>query len=102
MAEMIPQSSGVQELIQRLREQGVEEGQQEAERVVEEAHRRAAQIITTAKAEGEDVKAKARSEAESERASAETALRTAYRAQRTHVAKVIAMRIIGHTISCTV
>ena len=79
MAEIIPQSSGVQELIQRLREQGVEEGQQEAERVVEEAHRRAAQIITTAKAEGEDVKAKARSEAESERASAEAALRTAYR-----------------------
>ena len=51
MADIPQQSSGVQELIQQLRNQGVDAGKKEAESIVEEAHRRAAQIVAKAKAE---------------------------------------------------
>ena len=79
MADTTPQASGVQELIQRLRNQGVDAGRAEAERLVEEAHKRAAQIVANAKAEAEQVRVRARADAEAERKAAEAALQSAYR-----------------------
>lgn len=79
MADTTPQASGVQELIQRLRNQGVDAGRAEAERIVEEAHKRAAQIVANAKAEAEQVRVRARADAEAERKAAEAALQSAYR-----------------------
>lgn len=79
MADTTPQASGVQELIQRLRNQGVDAGRAEAERIVEEAHKRAGQIVANAKAEAEQVRVRARADAEAERKAAEAALQSAYR-----------------------
>ncbi len=79
MADTTPQASGVQELIQRLRNQGVDAGRAEAERIVEEAHKRAGQIVANAKAEAEQVRVQARADAEAERKAAEAALQSAYR-----------------------
>jgi V/A-type H+-transporting ATPase subunit E len=79
MADIPQQSSGVQELIQQLRNQGVDAGKKEAETIVEEAHRRAAQIVAKAKAEAEQVRSKARTEVEAEEKAAKAALQSAYR-----------------------
>ena len=79
MADTPQQSSGVEELIQQLRNQGVDVGRKEAERIVEEAHRRAAKIVANAKAEAEQVRIKARTDAETEQKAAEAALQSAYR-----------------------
>ena len=45
MADPNQQSSGVEDLIQQLKNKGVDAGKKEAEALVEEAHRKAAQIV---------------------------------------------------------
>ena len=79
MPEPNPQASGVQELIQQLKDKGVGAGKKEAEAIVEEAHRRAAQIVAQAKAEAEQHMKKSRADMEAERKAAEAALQSAYR-----------------------
>lgn len=75
----LERSSGVQELIDRLRAQGVEEGQQQAEAIVAEARRRAAELLDQAKAEAEKTVERARGEAKQLQAAGEEALRLAGR-----------------------
>jgi V/A-type H+-transporting ATPase subunit E len=73
------ETQGVQELIDRLRHEGVEEGRARAQQIVEEAERRAAWTVTQAEEEAERLKAEARGEAERLRAAADQAIRAAGR-----------------------
>jgi len=59
------QTSGVQQLIDRLREEGVASGQSEGERLLAEARVKAMEILDQAKAEANKVLTEARAEAKS-------------------------------------
>lgn len=72
-------SSGVEQLITRLREEGVQQGREEAQRIVEDAERRAAWLTNQARAQAEEMLIKARDEAERLRRSGEEALQIAAR-----------------------
>lgn len=72
-------SSGVEALIDRLRDEGVASGRAEAERIVAEAGRRAASLEQEARAKAEAIVSQARVEAERTRAAGEEALRVAMR-----------------------
>ncbi len=72
-------SSGVEALIEQLREQGVRTGQQEASRLIEEAEHRADWLLSQARQEAEQLVANARREAEHLRKAGEDALRIAAR-----------------------
>lgn len=72
-------ASGVEALIERLRQQGVEQGQQEAARLVEEAERRADWLLEQARQEADTLLRRAREEAERLRRAGEDALKLAAR-----------------------
>lgn len=72
-------ASGVEELIHRLRHDGVEAGREEAGRIVQDAEKRANWLVEQAKAEAEELLADARKETERFRTSAEEALQVAAR-----------------------
>jgi V/A-type H+/Na+-transporting ATPase subunit E len=63
MANDTKQSSGVQELIDRLHQEGVAQGQNEAESLVTDARRQSMTILDNARKEAEEILAKARAEA---------------------------------------
>lgn len=73
------QSSGVQELIDRLREKGVEEGKEQADQLVADARRRATEMLDESRREAEEILQHAREEADRLRAAGEDALRLAGR-----------------------
>lgn len=73
------QSSGVHELIQRLREEGIAEGQSQAQAILAEARRRAADILDEARDQAEEIRRQARAEADRTRAAGEEAVRLAVR-----------------------
>lgn len=79
MADLPNVPSGVQELIGRLRGEGVKAGKEEAERVLQEARQQADQIVTQAKAEADQIRNQARTEIEAERKAAGEAIQTAFR-----------------------
>ena len=79
MAETTQVASGVQELINRLRDEGVKAGQEKSDQVLREAQEQASRIVAQAKAEAEEILSKARSEIETERAAANDSLRVAIR-----------------------
>jgi V/A-type H+-transporting ATPase subunit E len=72
-------ASGVEELIQRLRHDGVEAGREEAERIVEEAEQRANWLVEQARAEADELVANAQQETERFREAAKEALQVAAR-----------------------
>ncbi len=72
-------SSGVEDLIQRLREQGVEPGKEKAESIVLDAQKRAEWIIEEAEREAELLMSQAQQKADALRASGEDALKLATR-----------------------
>jgi len=72
-------SSGVQELIDRLREKGVEEGKEQADQLLAEARRRAAEMLDEARREAAHIVQRAKEEADGLRAAGEEALRLAGR-----------------------
>lgn len=72
-------SSGVPELIARLREEGVKEGKEQSDRLIEEARRRAAEILDQARQEATGLLQHAQKEADSLRTAGEDALRLARR-----------------------
>jgi len=74
-----PTSSGVQALIDRLRDEGVEAGEKEAGRIVAEARERATRILEEARAEAKAERESARAEIEAERKAAQEALTIAAR-----------------------
>ena len=72
-------SSGVQELIDRLREKGVEEGKEQADQLLAEARRRASEMLDEARQEAAHIVQRAKEEADGLRAAGEEALRLAGR-----------------------
>lgn len=79
MADLPNVPSGVQELIGRLRDEGVKAGKQEAESVLQEARQQADQIVAQANAEADEIRDKARTEIEAERAASREAIQIAFR-----------------------
>lgn len=80
MAETIQQkSSGVQELIARLHEDGVKAGQQQADQLIREAQEKAAKIVADAKAEAERLLQQAHARIQQDEMNANEALRIAAR-----------------------
>jgi len=72
-------SSGVESLIQRLRDQGVSAGQERAESIVLDAQKRAQWIIEEAELEAEQLLDKAKNQSDTLRTSSEDALKLATR-----------------------
>jgi len=72
-------SSGVQELINRLREEGLAEGRQEGEKIISKAHQKAKQIVDQAHSEADEIRKEAHQEAEHYRKSAQEAVQLAAR-----------------------
>jgi V/A-type H+-transporting ATPase subunit E len=79
MAESSKVGSGVQSLIDRIRDEGVQAAQREADRVLQEAQKQAADMVAQARAEAEGLRSQARAEIKTERAAAQEALRLASR-----------------------
>jgi V/A-type H+-transporting ATPase subunit E len=80
VAESVSQvASGVQELIAKLRSEGVDAGRQEAARILEDAHRRAEEIVESAQREAADTVGIARATAQAELRAMREALRVAQR-----------------------
>ncbi|MDC9729339.1 MAG: hypothetical protein PSN04_08450 [Methyloprofundus sp.] len=79
MKTEIKTSSGVENLIQRLREQGVEAGQANAEKIVLDAQKRAEWIVEEAEMEAQQLIANAKKTADAHQKSGEDALKLAMR-----------------------
>ena len=79
MAEAEQTSSGVQKLIARIRDDGVQAGRQEAEQLLADAQRQAARLLEDARAEVEQMRQKARAEIQTEETAALEALKLAAR-----------------------
>lgn len=73
------ESAGVETLIGRLRDKGIEEGQRQAEATVTAAQQQAAEIVAAARQEADTVLANAKEETGKLRAAAEDAIRLAMR-----------------------
>jgi V/A-type H+-transporting ATPase subunit E len=72
-------ASGVQDLINRIRDEGVQSAQAEANRMLAEARSEAARIVATAKRDAQAMRKSAREEIETETTAAIEALRIAAR-----------------------
>ncbi len=79
MAETMHNSSGVQDLIDRIRDQGVQAAQEEADRLLRDARQQAAEIVAQARAEAKAMQEKAQAEIEAHRLASLDALRLAAR-----------------------
>ena len=79
MTEPDVKSSGVKELIDRIRDEGVHSARAEADRILAEAKARAARIVADAKAEAAAIKKEARAAMEREQTATIEALRIAAR-----------------------
>jgi V/A-type H+-transporting ATPase subunit E len=75
----VKESSGVQQLIDKLKNKGVYEGQKLAEALINEAEAKAARILSTAQAEADKLFADTRHKLEIERTSFHEAIKTAFR-----------------------
>ena len=72
-------TSGVQELITRLKGDGVKAGQDEAQRMIKEAQEKAVNIIDQARADAKELLESTRTEIEVEKNSAKESLKVAFR-----------------------
>lgn len=72
-------SKGVDQLIARLREDGVNKGEQQAEKLLQEAKHKAQHIIDSAKQESQQMLVKARRQTEELHAAGKSAMHTAMR-----------------------
>lgn len=79
MADRQEITSGVQELIDKLRTQGINEGQKQAEQLINEAHTKASQILLEAQKKADRLLSEARQKLEIEKRSSYEAIKTAFR-----------------------
>jgi V/A-type H+-transporting ATPase subunit E len=79
MATETPQASGVQALISRIRDDGVQAGQRKAEEIIAQARQEAARLVADARAEAEATRQKAAADIESNHHAALEALKMAAR-----------------------
>lgn len=98
-------ASGVEALLNRLREEGVASGQARAEKIVAEAERRAKWLVDQAQQESESLREKARTDAEHFKKAGEDALRVAtrdallyLRTQLTQRFSVEVQRLVGEEV----
>ncbi len=82
MADEARQSTGVQELIARIRDDGVQAGNQRAEEIVTEARKEAARILAGAQTQAEEIQNRAADEIESFKQAALESLKLAARDTR--------------------
>ncbi len=75
----IQETSGVQELIDKLKNQGVREGQRQSEQILKSAHKKASLILAQAQGEADKLLSETRHELEVERKSSHEAIKTAFR-----------------------
>lgn len=73
------QSSGVQELISRIRDDGVHAGENKAEEIIAEARREAARILAQAQSEADEIQSNSSAEIASNKSAALDALKLAAR-----------------------
>lgn len=79
MSTDLPSTSGVQELIDRLQQQGVEQGEQLAAETIAEANKQATALLQEAQQKADTILREARDEAEKIQKSGEDAIRLAGR-----------------------
>jgi V/A-type H+-transporting ATPase subunit E len=79
MTGHVEATSGVQELIDKLKNQGVVEGKVQADQIIKQAQVQASQIIESAKTESDRLFAEAKNKIEIEKASAQASIRLAFR-----------------------
>jgi len=73
------ESTSVENLIGRLRDQGIVEGRNQADRLVSDAQQQAADIVAAARREAEAIQMRAKEEAGKVKAAGEDAIRLAMR-----------------------
>lgn len=96
MAEDVQQTSGVQELITRIRDDGVEEGQARADEIIAEARREAARMLEEARSEAGETHRKASAEIDSFKDAALEALNLAARDARLQLASSLVASFEEH------
>jgi V/A-type H+-transporting ATPase subunit E len=79
MAELINTESSVQALIDRIRDQGVQNANREASRILADAEAKASQLLADAQKQVEQLRAKATADIEAEQAAAQEALKLSAR-----------------------
>lgn len=79
MEEQHPIGQGVQELIDRLHEEGIKSGREESETILREARKEATRILEDARREAETLKAESHTKVEAERTAAHEMLHAAGR-----------------------
>jgi V/A-type H+-transporting ATPase subunit E len=79
MVEPNKTSSGVNELVSRIRDKGVQAGKQEADRILQQASEEAARILSDARAQAQAEREKTKSEITAHRAAALEALKLSAR-----------------------
>lgn len=79
MQETTKTSAGVQDLIERIRDQGVQAAQTEADALLSDARKQAAEIVAQAKAEADAERAQAKADIEAHRTASLDALQLAVR-----------------------
>ena len=82
MSKEAPQASGVQALISRIRDDGVQAGQGKADEIIFQAREEAARLVDEARAEADEVRSKTALEIESNQKAALEALKLAARDTR--------------------
>lgn len=73
------ETCGVQELIDKLKNQGVSEGQRQGEEIIKEAHNKASRILSQAQAEADKLLSETRRTLDIERQSSHEAIKTSFR-----------------------
>ncbi len=101
-----PIASGVDALIERLRDEGVDEGRSKAQRIISEAETRASWMVSQAREEAERITSRAREEARRSQKGAEEAMLIAARdallsvkAQLTQQFAGKVRRLVSETVS---
>jgi V/A-type H+-transporting ATPase subunit E len=82
MSKKAPQASGVQALISRIRDDGVQAGQSKAEEIISQARNEAARIVQEAREEAAETRHRAATEIDSDKRAALAALKMAARDTR--------------------
>ncbi|SDU02774.1 hypothetical protein [Stappia sp. ES.058] len=96
-ADVHSAGAGVQALIDRLRQEGVEAGQREADAVLADARLKADRLVEDAEAKADEIRETARQEARAERAATQDALKIAARDVVLSLRNEIAARIDKET-----
>lgn len=79
MTDQITTSSGVEKLIEKLRNEGIKAGEDQAQKVMAEAEKKAQEMLAGARAEADEYLTRARADIEKERKGAHEALQLALR-----------------------